>query len=107
VVVPLAKDRPWAESWDLSAAARATGYGLAGYVTTWKIGTTYSPITDIRIRATRSRDIRAPNLQEQMADPNTQNFSIFDPATGVTILTPATVIGNTALKPEKGDNTSV
>jgi len=45
---------------DLSAAARATDYTTSGYVTTWKVGTTYSPISDIKFRATRSRDIRAP-----------------------------------------------
>ena len=64
VVVPLAKDTAWAKSLDLNAAVRGTGYSTSGYVTTWKVGATYQPIDDIRFRATRSRDIRAPNLGE-------------------------------------------
>jgi len=63
-VVPLAKDTAWARSFDLNGAVRATGYSTSGYVTTWKVGATWQVIDDIRLRATRSRDIRAPNLQE-------------------------------------------
>ena len=49
---------------EFNGAVRATDYSTAGYVTTWKLGATWQPIDDIRIRATRSRDIRAPNLNE-------------------------------------------
>jgi iron complex outermembrane receptor protein len=31
---------------------------------TWKVGLTYQPISELRLRATRSRDIRAPNISE-------------------------------------------
>src|SRR6185436_17283064 len=64
-VVPLAKDTVWARSFDLNAAMRATSYSTSGYVTTWKVGATWAPIDDLRLRATRSRDIRAPNLNDQ------------------------------------------
>lgn len=49
---------------EFNGAVRATDYSNAGYVTTWKLGATWQPIEDIRIRVTRSRDIRAPNLNE-------------------------------------------
>ncbi|PAX06625.1 TonB-dependent receptor plug domain-containing protein [Sphingomonas lenta] len=49
---------------EFNGAVRATEYSTAGYVTTWKAGATWQPIEDIRFRVTRSRDIRAPNLNE-------------------------------------------
>ena len=70
ILIPIAKDERWAKNWDLSMAARFTGYELSGYVTTYKLGTTYTPIDDVKLRVTRSRDIRAPNLQELFASPN-------------------------------------
>jgi len=49
---------------EFNGAVRATDYSTAGYVTTWKAGATWQPIDDFRLRVTRSRDIRAPNLNE-------------------------------------------
>ncbi|UIJ47291.1 TonB-dependent receptor [Sphingomonas cannabina] len=49
---------------EFNGAVRATDYSNSGYVTTWKLGATWAPIEDIRFRVTRSRDIRAPNLNE-------------------------------------------
>ena len=49
---------------EFNGAVRATDYSNSGYVTTWKLGATWAPIPDIRFRVTRSRDIRAPNLNE-------------------------------------------
>ncbi|MDO6414058.1 TonB-dependent receptor [Sphingomonas sp. BIUV-7] len=106
-VVPLAKDKSWADSLELNGAARYTKYSLAGSVTTWKAGVTYSPIPDITFRATRSRDIRAPNLQETFLPANTARQSIFDPFTNTTPAFDQTTTGNRNLKPEKADTLGV
>lgn len=103
VVVPLAKKLSWADSWDLNGAARYTSYSLAGNVTTWKVGTTYSPVPDFTFRATRSRDIRAPNLQETFLPASTARQSIFDPFTNTTPAFDQTTTGNRNLKPEQAD----
>lgn len=66
-VVPLARELPGAQNIDLNGAVRATDYSTSGYVTTWKVGLTWQPIEDVHFRATRSRDIRAPNLGELFA----------------------------------------
>ena len=109
-VIPLAKDLAFAKDWDLSLAARATEYQVSGYVTTYKFGTTYSPIDDIRFRVTRSRDIRAPDIQDLFA------AAAGFPASGLldrflNIQVPGrpyyTVQGNTDLKPEKADSTDI
>jgi iron complex outermembrane receptor protein len=106
-VIPLAKDETWASAWDFSAAARATDYKLAGYVTTWKVGTTYSPVPDLRFRATRSRDIRAPNLEEQFLPQNTAFSDQFDLFRGLSVFVPTTTLGNVDLLPEKADTTQI
>lgn len=62
---------------EFNGAVRATDYSTSGYVTTWKAGATWQPIEDIRLRVTRSRDIRAPNLNElyQAGSSNTDAVS--------------------------------
>jgi outer membrane receptor protein involved in Fe transport len=104
-VVPLAKDTSFAESLDLNGAIRATDYSTSGYVTTWKLGLTYSPIKDITIRATRSRDIRAPNMAELFQANQTATSTIMDPFNGNASVTAFQVTsGNLNLQPEKADS---
>ncbi len=107
-VVPLANGEAWARALDLNAAVRATSYSTAGYVTTWKAGITYAPVDDIRLRLTRSRDIRAPNLGELFqAGSTTVNF-LRDPFNNnATIQSYNTVSGNLALVPEKADGLGI
>jgi outer membrane receptor protein involved in Fe transport len=101
-----------------NGAVRATDYSTSGYVTTWKLGATWQPIDDILIRANRSRDIRAPNLNElyQAGTSNTStvNNSPFFPGPGPGSLTYAqnlpylgTITGNLNLRPEKADSWSI
>jgi outer membrane receptor protein involved in Fe transport len=100
---------------EFNGAVRATDYSTAGYVTTWKLGATWQPIEDIRVRITRSRDIRAPNLNElyQAGAANSDSvrnpaYNPADPSKGpATFGYSATVTGNTALKPEKADSWNI
>jgi outer membrane receptor protein involved in Fe transport len=62
--IPVVKDMPFAQSLDLNTAARRTNYSQSGYVTTWKAGLNWQPLDALTVRYTRSRDIRAPNLNE-------------------------------------------
>lgn len=108
-VIPLAKDADWATALDLNAGARATDYSTSGYVTTWKVGVTWSPIDDLRFRATRSRDIRAPNMQELFAGTNSSfQSSRQDPFNNnATVTINVLSQGNLNLKPEKADTTGL
>ncbi len=106
-VVPLARDESWARSLDLNAAVRGTDYSTFGYVTTWKLGLTYSPISDLTFRATRSRDIRAPNIADLFAAGNTTTNNAIDPRTGLSVQYRSTNTGNAALTPEKADTTGL
>lgn len=80
-VVPLASGLPFADSIEFNGAVRYTDYSTIGDVVTWKAGLNYSPTDQLRFRATRSRDIRAPNIGELFSTGNTILVSVTDPAT--------------------------
>ncbi|WP_231726110.1 MULTISPECIES: TonB-dependent receptor plug domain-containing protein [unclassified Sphingomonas] len=95
---------------EFNGAVRATDYSTSGYVTTWKVGTTWQPIEDLRFRVTRSRDIRAPNLNELFQAGTSRTNTLTDPfpepdRVGVTFR--ETTTGNLNLDPEIADTTSV
>jgi len=108
-VVPLAQDVAWAQSLEVNAAIRATDYSTSGYVTTWKIGATWQITDDIRFRATRSRDIRAPYLGELFAGGTAgSGGTFFDPTNGTTTTSGFSLSrGNPTLGPEKADTTGL
>ena len=64
---------------EFNGAVRATDYSTAGYVTTWKVGATWQPIDDFRLRVTRSRDIRAPNLNDLFQAGTANSDSVGNP----------------------------
>lgn len=102
----LPKDSPIG-SVDLNAALRITDYSVSGGVTTWKVGLEWSPVSDIRLRGTRSRDIRAPNLFELFAGPvGSSSVTITDGALGSYTINTQTR-GNDTLVPEKANTWTV
>ncbi len=109
-LVPLAKDQSWAKSLDLNAAGRVTDYSQSGTVETWKVGLTYRPIDELLLRATRSRDIRAPGIGDLYSkDSLSPNVILTDrvAAGAPSVSVPTALAGNPNLKPEKADTTTV
>ncbi|MGH6612698.1 TonB-dependent receptor domain-containing protein [Sphingomonas sp.] len=103
LVVPLAKDESWAQNIDLDIAGRVTDYSTSGTVETWKAGLNYAVNNSFRFRATRSRDIRAPNINELFQVGQTLLFSINDVSIGQRYTVNAVSGGNPFLKPERAD----
>jgi iron complex outermembrane recepter protein len=99
--VPLAKELPFANSLELNGAVRTTDYNTSGNVTAWKYGVVYEPLDWLRFRGTRSRDIRAPNVNELYA-PQSTGFATVDNQ-----LVQQTTGGNPALIPESADTFTV
>ena len=101
-VLPVFRDQVLAKSLDLNAAIRETDYSISGSVTTWKLGFTYQPVNDLRLRGTLSRDIRAPNLQDLfLGGPSASNYAnVFDPVRGTTVQVQQAPKGNLDLVPE-------
>ncbi|MEL7137249.1 MAG: TonB-dependent receptor, partial [Pseudomonadota bacterium] len=74
VRVPVFLDRPFAKELTLSAAIRFADYSTLGEATTWNVGATWAPTSDLSFRTTVSESVRAPNVSE-----------LFDPKLPITI----------------------
>lgn len=105
--VPLLADLPLARSLDLNAAIRYTDYSTSGSVNTWKVGATYAPIEDVKLRVVRSHDIRSPNVSELFTQGALNFFNVRDPFTGTTPFVRLLSTGNPSLQPEEADTTTL
>jgi len=105
-IIPLAVDAPFAKSLELNAAVRYTDYSTSGGVTTWKVGATWDLTDWFRLRGTRSRDIRAPNLLELFGSTTSAASRVVD-QDGVQWLPRIFTGGNANLDPEKADTWTV
>lgn len=106
LVAPIVRDAPLAQLLELNGAIRYTDYSSTGGVTTWKLGGIYAPVADLRIRATRSRDIRAPNNAELFATTQT-TAQLRNPFSGVTTQIATFNQPSPDLQPEKADTWTV
>lgn len=79
LVAPLLRDRPFAHDLRLEGAVRWSQYESIGDTTAWKLGGSWSPVAGLRVRATRSRSVRAPSLYELYMPRQISQISIYDP----------------------------
>jgi outer membrane receptor protein involved in Fe transport len=113
--VPVLADVPFAKDVSVILAGRNAGYSSYGspvasipYQTvtfsanTWKLGLDWHFNDAVTLRATRSRDFRAPNLSDLFLPGRVQGFSTLDALTGVTQPSQQQIGGNPNLKPEVG-----
>ncbi len=104
ILVPLAVEERWAQDLSVNLAGRVTDYSTSGTVETWKAGINYTISDSLRLRATRSRDIRAPGLEELFAAGSTTSLGVQDPQlNGESYTVQAANTGNPGLVPEKAD----
>ncbi len=64
-LLPLLRARPLAERLDLHAAVRVARYSGSGTIGAWRLGMDWQMLPALRLRATRSRDIRAGSLSDR------------------------------------------
>jgi len=104
--VPLIKDVPLIQNFDVNMAGRYTDYSVSGTVQTWKVGFNWNVVDSLRFRGTTSIDIRAPTLND-LFQPATLLQNVFTdlhvptgPNTFQSNTTTFSSQGNPALVPE-------
>lgn len=105
-VAPIVTDMRFAESIELQGAVRYADYSTSGGVWTWKLGATWRVNDMLTFRATRSRDIRAPNNNELFASLSS-NATLRNPFSGATTQISVASGGNPLLEPEEADTTTL
>lgn len=106
--IPVVKDIQFIEDFDLNLAYRFAQYSISGSAETWKIGANWQPLDELRVRATVSRDFRAPNLYDLFAGASA-TFGNFNDAvhSGTQQYVNTYSLGNPNLKPEIGNTSTV
>lgn len=107
--VPILKDMAFFNELSANGAIRRTHYKRSGTgndssvdVTTWKFGGVWEPVRAIRFRATKSRDIRAPNISELFGPTTLSSGIVSDPVKGQTVVNIHSG-SNPNLKPEEAN----
>jgi len=101
--IPMLREIPFAESVDLSLAARYADYEGSGGIWAWKAGLDWQILEDLRFRLTRSRDIRAASLSERY-DQSTGGANVTDPFLNDAVYIVSTMQGgNPNVLPEYAD----
>ncbi len=106
-VAPLLAGLPFIDSLELNSAVRYAHYSGSGGIAAWKLGLDWQVDPSLRLRATRSRDVRAGSLSERY-DTSSSGTTITDklrdgnPAYAVTVA----LTGNPEVEPEQADTTT-
>lgn len=129
--VPILKNRPFAQSLNLDVSARESEWKSSNTLTgvdqnynfpSWKFGLNWDPVDWLRLRATRSRDTRAPSFYElwaqtvdtgglfgTVANPwvNPPGSANYGSAVDVARVASGGSSSTVGLRPEKADTTTV
>jgi outer membrane receptor protein involved in Fe transport len=109
---PLLKDMPLARDLSLNGAVRYTNYDTSGSSNTWKVGVDWHLTDSWRLRGTKSKDIRAPTLDDLFAPPVGTPQNITDtllsnvPGANSNSQAPRFQSGNSSLTAEIGHTTT-
>jgi len=133
--LPIFSDKPFAKEVSVETGYRYSAYNVGFNTNTYKFGVNWAPTSDVRVRASYQRAVRAPNLQELFSQKLISLEGSFDPCAGSTTGKPTASLvqcmrtgvtaaqygklipnsagqyqglvgGNPALKPELSDTTS-
>jgi outer membrane receptor protein involved in Fe transport len=101
--VPIWESESGAQRLGGSVAVRQSDYSRSGKIDTWKIGLEFQAFEDLRLRATKSRDVREPTFRE-LFDAQGGGGSVDDPTRdNENIQITSVAGGNPNLSPEVAD----
>lgn len=94
VRAPILKDLPFVHELTLQAAGRISDYNTSGTTDTWNLSALWRPVEWVRLRAARSRAVRAPNVTELFSTRNQTFLTLVDPCSANNITANATRAAN-------------
>jgi outer membrane receptor protein involved in Fe transport len=100
--VPVWESGSGGQRLDTTWAFRQSDYSHSGKVDSWKMGAEFQVMEDLRLRVTKSRDVREPTFGEQFESTG-GGANITDPVTGTSYTITQLAGGNPNLKPEEAD----
>jgi len=103
VVVPLWESGSGEQSLDTTLAYRSSDYSRTGRIESWKAGLNFQLIEDLRLRVTKSRDVREPTFFELFNNRGGGGANVEDPILNNNYLVTVRGGGNPVLRPEVGD----
>ena len=89
---------------DTTLAYRSSEYSRSGRIESWKLGLDFQLLESLRLRATKSRDVREPTFTELFNNRGGGGATI-DTGSGPLLFITASSDGNPNLRPEIGDTT--
>ena len=100
LLIPLIRDVPLIQSFEVNLAGRYTDYSTSGTVETWKAGGTWQVTDEFKVRGTMSRDIRAPTLLDMFGPTSSRPLGFSDLHTNTVRTMNQFTTGNPNLVPE-------
>ncbi len=101
--IPLLSDMALVQQLDASVAYRYADYSGSGGIDSWKVGLSWQVNDELRLRATKSRDVRAASLRERF-DETAGGAAVTDPFNANSfIFTASRSAGNPNVDPEEAD----
>ncbi|TKB02264.1 TonB-dependent receptor [Alteromonas portus] len=79
VTIPLLEGLPGVDMLTFDTAARIANYSSIGNAKSWKLGLDWQVFEDLRVRATKSSALRAPNISELYGEASQTFFNVDDP----------------------------
>lgn len=108
IVVPLVRNVPLLRNLEFNGAVRYSDYSTSGGIWAWKLGLSNELFDGLRVRAVRSRDIRAPGIGELFGAGGAITGTIRNPfrTPNTTDVVVVRTGPNPNLVPEKADTTT-
>jgi iron complex outermembrane recepter protein len=92
--MPILQDKPFAKELSFETGYRYSTYDLGFNTNTYKFGLNWAPTSDVRVRASYQRAVRAPNLQELFVEKGLALEGSYDPCAGSTTGFPTASLAN-------------
>lgn len=79
VAITVLRDIPFARELNLEGALRVSNYSTVGTKFTWKMGGSWQPVNDLRLRGVYAQAVRAPNVVELFTAARRSDVGVDDP----------------------------